>query len=204
MTFKECRSLICSDYRRLSRSDAQTCFGWGEFLARIMGNESFMVTFWYRIGSYLSGKNNSLAWIPLLLVKIIFRWNRFLTGIQINLGTDIGPGLKFFHYGSVVIGYTVKIGRNVSIHQGVTIGRVFAGKKAGMPTIGDNVVIFAGAKILGNIHVGHHAVIGANAVVTNDVPDYSVVGGVPAKVISTDSRKCFDEHWAKIFAFYDV
>ena len=102
------------------------------------------------------------------------------------------------------IGYTVKIGRNVSIHQGVTIGRVFAGKKAGMPTIGDNVVIFAGAKILGNIHVGHHAVIGANAVVTNDVPDYSVVGGVPAKVISTDSRKCFDEHWAKIFAFYDV
>ena len=72
----------------------------------------------------------------------------------------------------------------MSIHHGVTIGRVFNGKQAGVPIIGDNVVIFAGAKILGNLLIRNDAVIGANAVVTNDVPNNSVVAGVPAIVIS--------------------
>ena len=202
MTFRECTDLIKSDYQRIAVHEGKMRIG-GKFLARIIGNESFMVTFWYRLGSYLAEKNNPLAWILLLIVKVIFKWNKYLTGIQVHFGTDIGSGLRFFHYGCVIIGCTVKIGKNVSIHQGVTIGRVFAGKKAGMPTIGDNVVIFAGAKILGNVRVGNHAVIGANAVVTNDVPDYAVVGGVPARILSDDSRKCFDEYWSKSFAFYD-
>lgn len=204
MTFRECCELIESDYRRIVVHDEKRrIWGGGKFITKIIGNESFMVTFWYRLGSYLMEKNNPLAWILLLFVKVIFKWNKYLTGIQIHFCTDIGPGLRFFHYGCIIIGGTVKIGKNVSIHQGVTIGRVFAGKKAGMPTIGDNVVIFAGAKVLGNVHIGNYAVIGANAVVTNDVPDYAVVGGVPAKVLSDDSRKCFDDFWGQTFAFYE-
>ena len=77
---------------------------------------------------------------------------------------------------------------------------MFAGPSAGVPTIGDSVVIFAGAKILGNIHIGDGAVIGANAVVTKDVPTNAVVAGVPARIISEDSNKCFEKEWGEIFA----
>ena len=77
----------------------------------------------------------------------------------------------------------------------------FAGRKSGIPTIGDNVVIFAGAKILGNIKIGNNVVIGANATVTNNVPDNSVVVGSPAKIISDNSAKCFDEYWTKVFGW---
>lgn len=158
-----------------------------------------MITFWFRIANYLRLKNNLFAKLLLFLVKLIFQCNKYLTGIQLRTGTDIGEGLKFFHYGSIVIAGNSKIGKNASIHQDVTIGRVFAGKKAGVPIIGDNVVIFAGAKVVGNVHIGNNVVIGANAVVLNDVPDNAVVAGIPAKIISMDSTKCFDEYWSKAF-----
>jgi serine O-acetyltransferase len=78
----------------------------------------------------------------------------------------------------------VKIGKNFTIYQGVTVGRVHSGKKAGVPTVGDNVTAFAGSKILGNIKIGDNVIIGANAVVLSDVPDNVTVGGIPAKIIS--------------------
>lgn len=132
--------------------------------------------------------------------KIYYKHVEHKTGIQVPLGTQIGEGLKFFHHGCIIIAQSVKIGKNASIHQGVTIGRVFAGPKAGVPTIGDSVVIFAGAKILGNIHIGDGAVIGANAVVTKDVPANAVVAGVPARIISDNSNKCFEKGWGDMFA----
>lgn len=114
-----------------------------------------------------------------------------------------GGDIRFEHFSCIVIAQSVKIGEYCTIHQGVTLGRTFSGNKAGVPTLEDHVIVFAGAKIIGNVHVGSHAVIGANAVVTNDVPDYSVVAGVPAKIISNDSRKCFDEHWSIYFGFIE-
>ena len=87
----------------------------------------------------------------------------------------------------------------MSIHPNVTIGRVFAGRKKGTPTIGNNVVVFAGAKIIGNINVGDNSVIGPNAVVIEDVPNDSVAVGIPAKIVSQDSSKCFDEYWGPVF-----
>lgn len=81
----------------------------------------------------------------------------------------------------------------------MTIGKTFSGKDQA-PTIGDNVVIFAGAKIIGAVDIGNNVVVGANAVVTKDVPDNYVVGGIPAKVISRDSSKCFDKELAYLFA----
>lgn len=133
------------------------------------------------------------------MVKIIYKHIQHKTGIQLPIGTKIGEGLCFYHYGCIVIAQEVVIGRYASIHQGVTIGRIFNGKKAGVPTIGNNVVIFAGAKILGKVNIGDNAVIGANAVVTSDIPKGSVAVGCPARVLSSDSSRCFDEYWGEYY-----
>ena len=135
-----------------------------------------------------------------LTSKIYYKHLEHKTGIQVPLGTQVGEGLRFFHHDCIIIAQTAKIGKNASIHQGVTIGRVFNGPYAGVPIIGNNVVIFAGAKVLGNIHVGDGAVIGANAVVTTNVPANCVVAGVPAKIISENSDKCFTKQWGECFA----
>lgn len=162
-------------------------------------SESFKVCFWFRLGSYIATKNNFFFKVLLYLIKIKYMGIKRKTGIQLPLLTKIEEGLLFCHFSCIVIAQSVNIGKNVSIHQGVTIGRIFNGKYSGVPTIGDNVVIFSGAKVLGNIKVGDNAVIGANAVVTRDVPANAVVAGVPAKIISTDSSKCFNKEWGKYF-----
>lgn len=92
-------------------------------------------------------------------------------------------GLKLPHPIGIVIGEGVKIGKNVTIYQNVTIGRKDT-DIAKYPSIGDNVVIYSGAKILGSIVIGNNSVIGANSVVLNDVPENSVVAGIPAKIIN--------------------
>lgn len=162
-------------------------------------SESFKVCFWFRLGSYIATKNNVFSKVLLFLIKIKYLGIKRKTGIQLPLLTNVDGGVMFCHYSCIVIAQSVHIGKNASIHQGVTIGRVFNGKYSGVPTIGDNVVIFSGAKILGNIKIGDNAVIGANAVVTKDVPANVVVAGVPAKIISTDSGKCFNQGWGKYF-----
>ena len=162
---------------------------------------SMMITFWLRIGSWLQSKKNLFAKIAIIPVKIIYKFNALLTGIQFPIGTQLGGGIRFKHYSGIVIAGSVVVGENCTIHHDVTIGRVFNGKKSGVPTLEDHVVIFPGAKIIGNVHIGSHAVIGANAVVINDVPPYAVVAGNPANVVSSDSRKCFDEYWSKAFDF---
>ncbi|MDE5772865.1 MAG: serine acetyltransferase [Muribaculaceae bacterium] len=91
-----------------------------------------------------------------------------------------GGGLKLIHGFSTII-YAKSIGENCTVFQQVTIGY----SKGATPTVGDNCVICCGAKILGNVSIGNNVIIGANAVVTRDVPDNSIVAGTPAKVIST-------------------
>ena len=139
--------------------------------------------------------------LSLIIIKINLLINQRLTGIQIPIGTQVKGGLRFFHYSCIIVAQSVIIGKNCSIHQGVSIGRVFAGKKKGVSVIGDNVVIFPGAKIIGNIKIGNNVVVGANAVVVDDVSDNCVVAGVPAKVVSKDSSKCFDDNWNKVFCY---
>jgi serine O-acetyltransferase len=108
---------------------------------------------------------------------------RFITGIEIHPGAQIGRRFFIDHGMGVVIGETVIVGDDVTLYQGVTLGGT--GKESGKrhPTIGDNVVIGAGAKVLGNIVVGENCRIGSGSVVLRDVPDNSTVVGVPGHII---------------------
>lgn len=117
------------------------------------------------------------------LARFISQLARFLTGIEIHPGATIGEGLFIDHGTGVVIGETCEIGNNVTIYQGVTLGGT--GKDVGKrhPTIGNNVMVGSGAKVLGPIVVGDNSKIGAGSVVLKDVPKDSTVVGVPARAV---------------------
>jgi serine O-acetyltransferase len=123
------------------------------------------------------------------LARLISQISRFMTGIEIHPGAKIGKGLFIDHGMGVVIGETAVIGDNVLLYQGVTLGGTGLSKGKRHPTIGDNVVIGGGAKVLGNITVGDNSYIGANAVVIKDVPQNSTVVGVPGRITKQDGKK---------------
>ena len=114
---------------------------------------------------------------------------RHLTGIEIHPGATIGKGLFIDHGMGVVIGETTEIGDNCTIYQGVTLGGT--GKDVGKrhPTLGDNVMVGAGAKVLGPVKIGSNSKIAANAVVLREVPENSTAVGIPAKVVRRDGVK---------------
>ena len=115
------------------------------------------------------------------------------TGIEIHPGAQIGEGLFIDHGHGVVIGETAIIGNNVTLYQGVTLGGT--GKEQGKrhPTLGDNIMVGAGAKILGSVTIGDNCKIGAGSVVLKDVPANSTVVGVPGRVVIQDSVRLFDD-----------
>ena len=117
------------------------------------------------------------------LARLVSQIARFFTGIEIHPGATIGKGLCIDHGMGVVIGETAEIGDDVLIYHGVTLGGTGKDKGKRHPTIGNGVVIGAGAKVLGPIKVGDNAKIGANAVVVKDVPEGATAVGIPAKNI---------------------
>ena len=122
-----------------------------------------------------------------LVGRIISNISRFLTGIEIHPAVKIGKNFFIDHGMGIVIGETTVIGDNVSIYQGVTLGGTKWEKRKRHPSISDNVVIGAGAKVLGPITVGKNSKIGANSVVTRNVPSNTVVVGIPARVVDNPS-----------------
>lgn len=130
-----------------------------------------------------------------VLARLISQITRFFTGIEIHPGAQIGRRLFIDHGMGVVIGETCRIGDNVTIYQGVTLGGTGKEKGKRHPDIGDNVLIAAGAKVLGNITINSNVNIGANSVVLNSVPSYSTVVGIPGHIVKQDGRcigKTFD------------
>ncbi len=117
---------------------------------------------------------------------------RFFTGIEIHPGAKISEGLFIDHGSGVVIGETAEIGHNVTIYQGVTLGGTGKEKGKRHPTIGDNVVVSVGAKVLGSFTVGKNSKIGAGSVVLKEIPPDSTVVGVPGKVVARNGRKVAD------------
>lgn len=123
-----------------------------------------------------------------ILPRFISQFAKFLTGIEIHPGASIGKGLFIDHGMGVVIGETSIVGDNVTMYQGVTLGGTGKEKGKRHPTIGNNVVIGAGAKVLGNITIGDNVSIGANAVVIRDIPANSTVVGVPGRIARLEGR----------------
>lgn len=127
---------------------------------------------WYRVGHFFY--RIKLKFIA----RLIMKWARFWTGIEIHPAAKIGRNLFIDHGMGVVIGETSVIGDNCTIYQGATLGGTGKEHNKRHPTLKDNVVVGAGAKVLGNITIGNNVKIGANAVVLKDVPDDCTVVGV--------------------------
>lgn len=131
----------------------------------------------YRVSHWLWNHNFCL------LARFFSQIARFFTGIEIHPAAKIGEGFFIDHGMGVVIGETAEIGNNVTIYHGVTLGGTSWNQGKRHPTLGDNVIVGAGAKLLGPITVGANARIGSNAVVVRDVPPDSTVIGVPGRII---------------------
>lgn len=124
------------------------------------------------------------GWRVPVLPRLISHLGRFLTGIEIHPGARIGSGFFIDHGSGVVIGETAEIGDNVSIYQGVTLGGTSRRKTKRHPTLGNNVVVGAGAKLIGAITIGDDVKIGAGSVVVTSVPSHATVVGVPGRVVA--------------------
>ncbi len=142
---------------------------------------------WHRIAHRL------WKWNLKFIARLISQINRFMTGIEIHPGAKIGKGFFIDHGMGVVIGETAEIGDNVLIYHGVTLGGVSLEKKKRHPTIGNNVVIASGAKVLGAITIGDNSKIGANAVVLKDVPPDCTVVGVPGRCVVMAGKRVEEE-----------
>ncbi len=123
------------------------------------------------------------------LARLISQTSRSFTGIEIHPGATIGKGLFIDHGMGVVIGETTVIGDNVTLFQGVTLGGTGKEKGKRHPTLGDNVVVGTGAKVLGSFTIGDNVRIGANAVVVREVPPNAVVVGVPGRIVRQHGRE---------------
>ncbi len=141
--------------------------------------------FFYRINHFL--------WTHhfLILARFLSQFARFLTGIEIHPGATIGKRLFIDHGMGVVIGETTIIGDDCTLYQGVTLGGVGTGHhtKKRHPTLKNNVMISAGAKIIGDITIGNNSIVGASSIVLKDVPDNCTVVGVPGKIVKQNGQR---------------
>lgn len=171
------------DFRACFERDpaAQTAFGFLEVLLTYSGFHALLA---YRLIHFLHAQIR----IP-VLPRLLSQGVRFLTGVEIHPGAKISPGLFIDHGMGVVIGETAEIGENVTLYQDVTLGGTGIERGKRHPTLGHNVVVGAGAKVLGNITIGNNVKIGAGSVVVHSVPDNSTVVGVPAEIVRREGRK---------------
>lgn len=172
------KKLIISDFRRCGISKISIAVLFRVFVIQPNPGLKFMTIL--RCTQYYRRRNRFLFYF-------FFAWHRSLKvkyGLDISYRTQIGHGLYIGHFGGVVIHGDVKIGNNCNLSQGITIGILIRGNNAGIPTIGDRVFIGPGAVVLGDITIGNDALIGANAIVTFDVPDNAVVAAPLASIIS--------------------
>ncbi|WP_082890472.1 serine O-acetyltransferase [Halotalea alkalilenta] len=149
-----------------------------------IGSSSRKVVLRYRLACYFSSRAKFLTTYILKKLQRTY-------GVYISSKADIGAGLILPHPNGVVIGEKVIIGKNCTIYQQVTLGGGKVGDQSSgnYPVIGDNVTIYAGAKVLGSIKIGDNVIIGANAVIIKDVPSKAVAVGVPGKNILREDNQ---------------
>lgn len=156
-----------------------------------LANYGFLCLLVYRFGIYANKiEIPVVGFIAKIIYSLLKYFSVILFGIEISINCSIGPGMYIGHSGCIVI--EGHCGKNCSIGQGVTLGSLGGGESKGsqlprhqlIPTLGDNVYIGSGAKLLGPIHIGDNVKIGANAVVLTDIPDDMTAVGIPAKAIA--------------------
>lgn len=182
MTFKAFHECIRADAYRYNGSNSSI-----NRLLLYFRTIGYRYTYWMRLCALLH--SCKILYPLFILCLFILRLISYRSGIQIPYSTCIGKGFYIGHFGTMVITPCAKIGKNVNISPGINIGKANRGKNKGFPTIGDNVYIGPGAKIIGAVHIGSNVAIGANAVVTKDVPNDACVAGVPARVLSMDGAE---------------
>lgn len=169
----------CILKKDLYRYEGESSRKWTTKVRYIFFTPGFQFTYFWRKASMARTSFSRLFW------GVFHRYAMFHTGIQIPVGTQIGEGLRIGHFGNIVINPAAKIGRNFSIAQGALIGSA-AGKRPGVPVIGNNVIVSANALILGGVYIGDYVMIAPGAFVNFDVPSHSIVIGNPGKIIQSD------------------
>jgi len=157
---------------------------WRAFLSAYRHEPGFRFTYYLRKVAFYAARKKSLGIFPYIYNRILLNRYRFKYGFDISPTTVIGPGLYIGHFGGVVISPYAKLGSNINIAQGVTIGAESRGPRRGAPTLEDRVWVGTGAIIVGNITIGCGALIAPGAFVNFDVPANTVVLGNPGKVVS--------------------
>ncbi len=173
--FKELRYYLRRDLKWVGGHPYRT------FISRYCFEPGFKFTVWLRLTRYffLKGKR---ALPFFILSRMVYKHLEYKYSFDISYNAQIGPGLTIAHYGYIIVTSNTTLGSNCSLRPGVVFGKKLTEQTDGA-IVGDNVEFGVGAKMIGNVRIGNNVIVGANAVVTKDVPDDSIVAGVPAKVV---------------------
>lgn len=182
MRFSQYRYLIFSDLYRIEHRSSLWLVLYHLILSKWY-YDCYRYNFWMRTCSY-TYSHPLLRYTAFAPARWILHHYAYKFGLHINFKAEIGSGFFIGHYSGIFVHQDSVVGKNCNISQGVAVGISNSRVRPGCPVLGDNVYIGPGAKVFGGIHVGSDVAIGANCVVTRDVPDHSVVVGVPAHAIS--------------------
>ena len=177
VTIKETFVSLSLDYGRLRKNRN---LNWMNLIFMALKNDGFRAIFLYRIGRWLKSNNHTF------LAGMCQRFMHHFAHCWIGVSAEIGSGFLIAHVSGLVIGGGTIFGKNCDVRQNITFGGNYSKKGVDdrqYPIIGDNVSFGAGCVVVGPIHVGSNSIIGANSVVTRDVPEGVIVSGIPAKVI---------------------
>ena len=185
MRWHEFKYLVYSDLYRYTGKYSITIL-----IKNLIWNPSFKYSFSMRLCTLL--RQHKIARFSLYIVaKGMLRHYSIRYGISVPASIRIGSGFYIAHIGGIYINDSCRIGKNCNITTGVTLGQANRGPRKGAPVVGDDVYIGPGAKLVGKVKIGNNAAIGANCVVTKDIPDNAVVVGVPGRVISYDGSASY-------------
>lgn len=177
ISLAELKFLVWSDLERYQAHPTVA-----KLLRELILGIGFKYLFWLRLNHYLDSK--SRVWWPFRLIgRILLRRYSLQFGIDISRYAKVGPGLKIEHFGGVFVNRQAQIGKHCTLCQDVTLGG-----HRGAPHLADFVFLGPGAKLLNGIQIGTNVIVGANCVITQDIPTDAVVVGIPAKVISTEGN----------------
>lgn len=174
------RALVAADlYRKTGGRGVRVLF------RALATDAGFKHAFWFRAASACRGhRNKTLRRTLYPLVRAVYNHYQYKHGVFIPPSTRVGPGLFLEHLGDIFVNGRAVIGKNCNLGNGVTIGQANRGARRGVPTVGDNVFVGPGAKIIGGVSVGDNAAVGVNCVVVRDVPADAVVAAGPGQIVS--------------------